>query len=88
MRAAWSPLGSGGAYRTRAPRSGGAQVLLDDPAEDIMATDGPGLLGQGRPGHAKLECLARAGLVVVAQVLGKHDLELATGEYEELDLQS
>ena len=57
---------------------------MDDPAEDIPATDRPSVVGPPRPGRARLEGSVRARLVIVAEVLGKHNLELPTGEYEEL----
>jgi hypothetical protein len=61
--------------RRSAPVSGSALVLVDDPAEDVMATDWPAMVEAGAwLGYGEAEAPVWPGLVVVAHVLVEHAL--------------
>ena len=61
--------------RRSAPVAGSALVLVDDPAEDVIAADWPAMVETGAwLGHSEAEAPVRPGLVVVAHVLVKHAL--------------
>jgi hypothetical protein len=52
-------------------------VLVDDPAEDVMAADWPAMFEGGAwLGYGEVEAPVRAGLVVVEHVLVEHPLEM------------
>ncbi len=67
-------------------RSGGPLVFVDEAAEDVPA-DGPAAGGgRCRAGERLLEVEPAVGpsLVVVADVVGKHGLEMSSGYDEEV----
>jgi hypothetical protein len=61
-------------------------VIVNDPAQDVAATDGsrgrPVFLARHRGGHVKAS--VGTGLVGVADILGKHGLEMGPGDNEEV----
>lgn len=65
-------------------RSGGAPVLVDDPAKDIVAMDRARERGARGLGQPEPEPAVKAGFVVMAEVLGEDGLELAAGEDEQV----
>jgi len=87
------PLGlaSGGRRPIRSTRyqggfgSGGSVVLVDDPPEDVTATNLAGVQGvvAGRWG-SELQAPVRTGLVVIVHVLGEHGLQMAPGVHKKL----
>ena len=60
-------------------RSGGTLVLVDDAAEDVATDDRAAGIGGHRAGDrlGKLEAAVGPGLVVVAEILDKHGLEMS-----------
>jgi hypothetical protein len=60
--------------------SGGAVVLVDDTAEDVTASDRAALASAGRVGDspAELQATVSSCVVVVADVLGGHGLEMSS----------
>jgi hypothetical protein len=58
---------------------------VDDPAEDVMATNFAGDQGVvTRRRGSELKSAVRASLVVVADVFGKHGFKMSSGVHEEM----
>ena len=65
--------------RRTAPVSGSALVLVDDPAEDVIAAHWPAMVEAGAwLGYDEAEAAVRPGLVVVEHVLVKRALQMTS----------
>ena len=79
------PVTAPGRRRGKVPGSGGALVLVDDAAQEIVANYPPSVVRPGAGlGHRQVAASMRAALVVLTDVLANDRLEVPTRADQEV----